>query len=174
MNKPSTLVIGIGNEYRGDDSVGLLVCRELSRLRPSGCEIVESHGEGTSLMQLWQGYSRVIIVDAINSGDRPGRIHRFDLDEREFSSEEFRCSSHVFALADAVRLARTLDTLPRRVLILGVEAVNFGFGAKVDTRVEIAVEQIVDLVLEELAHSYPGSIVREAVQLRDMTPDSRL
>ena len=68
------LVVGIGSEYRNDDSVGLVVAREIhEKLFPS-VTVKEESGEGAALMEAWQGYETVILVDAISSGAKPGTI----------------------------------------------------------------------------------------------------
>ena len=49
MNSPGTaftrLVIGIGNDYRGDDAAGFVVSRKLAELKLSDIEIIESNGD---------------------------------------------------------------------------------------------------------------------------------
>ena len=45
------LVIGIGNEYANDDAAGLLVARKLKEEVRDNITIIESDGEGASLMR---------------------------------------------------------------------------------------------------------------------------
>ena len=35
------LIVGIGNSFRGDDALGLLVAREIARRHPSGVRVEE-------------------------------------------------------------------------------------------------------------------------------------
>ncbi|HXX63553.1 MAG TPA: hydrogenase maturation protease, partial [Bacteroidota bacterium] len=60
------LLIGIGNEFRTDDALGILVAREVRRRNPEGLTIKEQSGEGTALMEAWEGGEEVIVVDAIS------------------------------------------------------------------------------------------------------------
>ncbi|MGZ4244637.1 MAG: hydrogenase maturation protease, partial [Solirubrobacteraceae bacterium] len=62
------VVIGVGNELRGDDGAGPLVMR---RLRDAGLEVAVCHG-GTELLDLWHGASAAILVDAVATGAPAG------------------------------------------------------------------------------------------------------
>ena len=72
------LVIGIGNEYRGDDGLGLIVARRLRERHLPKVTIMEIGGDLTVLGETWQGAETVILVDAVASGREPGTIYRFE------------------------------------------------------------------------------------------------
>jgi hydrogenase maturation protease len=57
------LVIGVGNEFRTDDGLGILAAREIRRRTYPGVEVLEAGGEGTALLESWKGYDHVLIVD---------------------------------------------------------------------------------------------------------------
>jgi len=117
-----TRVIGIGNPDRGDDAAGLLVARRLAQL---GADAVEFTGEALSLMDHWENCESVILVDAVVTGGRPGEIIRWDAVAERLPREAFRCSTHVFGVAEAVELARIFERLPARLVIYGIEGVSF-------------------------------------------------
>src|ERR1043166_9195305 len=115
------LVIGIGNAYRNDDGVGLVVARELrSRLKDTA-RVIEESGEGASLMEVWRGADNVILADAVSSGASPGTIHRLDAGRERIPTSFFHYSTHAFSIAEAVELARALGRLPARTIIYGIE-----------------------------------------------------
>ena len=72
------LIIGMGNAYRCDDGAGLAATAELNRLGLSEAEILQACGDGTALIDAWQGYKHVVLVDATFSGATPGTIHRIE------------------------------------------------------------------------------------------------
>jgi hydrogenase maturation protease len=63
---PNVLVLGIGNDFRGDDAVGLLAARELESMHLPHVNVVESRGDGARLMRLWKGYPAVLVIDAVH------------------------------------------------------------------------------------------------------------
>ena len=54
--------------------------------------------------------------------------------------------THAFGLAEAVELARALRRLPQRLVLVGVEAVGFDYGAPLSPEVAAAVHGAVDTV----------------------------
>ncbi len=118
---PTVLVIGIGNEFRGDDAVGLLAARDLDAMRFPGVRVVESRGDGARLMRLWKGFPIVMLIDAVHSGSPPGTLHRLDASQNAIPARFLCTSSHQFGVAEAVETARALGELPEHVIVFGVE-----------------------------------------------------
>ena len=146
-----TLIIGLGNEYRRDDAVGLVVARRLREAAPESVLVLEETGEGASLLESWRDADTVILIDAVQSGAAPGTVHRLDACERPIAKEFFRFSTHAFGLAEAVELARALGRLPPRLVVYGVEGKSFEAGVGLSPEVEAAVGEVVERVLAELA-----------------------
>jgi hydrogenase maturation protease len=147
---PAPLVVGVGNEWRSDDAAGLLVARGLRESPPPGVRIVESEGEPLDLVEEWSGLDEAIVVDAVRSGSEPGTIHRVDAIQGQLPAELFRGSTHVLGLAEAVELARALERLPRRLLVLGIEGRRFTAGSGLTPEVQRAVVQLVEELRERL------------------------
>jgi hydrogenase maturation protease len=122
------LIIGIGNEYRGDDAVGLIVVRRLKERLAGSPTVLEQSGDGAALMEAWQGAEKVIIIDAVMSGAAPGTIHRFDASAQPLPKDAFRCSTHAFGVAEAIELSRALSELPQSLVVYGIEGKNFAAG----------------------------------------------
>ncbi len=139
-----TRIIGCGNLDRGDDAAGVLVAR---RLRTLGVEAEEQSGESCSLMDSWQGFETVVVVDAICSDRGAGEVTVWDASTRPLPKAVLQCSTHAFGLYEAVELARTLDRLPDKLLIYGIEGKQFAPGA----RVSVEVEKAVELVAQKIA-----------------------
>jgi hydrogenase maturation protease len=139
------LVIGCGNIDRGDDGAGVLVAR---RLRSLGIEAEEQSGESFSLMESWQGFDTVIVIDALCSDHAPGEVRLWEATTRPIPKAETQCSTHAFGLYEAVELARTLDRLPDKLLIYGIEGKQFTPGARPSAEVEKAVESVAQQIAE--------------------------
>ena len=138
MSGNSTLIIGIGNPWRCDDGIGAAVVRALPTL-PNNVQTLEHHGEGLSLIAAWEGFERVVLIDAIRASARAGLIYRFNAATDELPRGLFHYSSHQFGLAEAVELARELDRLPTELIIYGIVGANFQHGDKLSPAVAAAV-----------------------------------
>jgi len=147
------LIIGVGNLYRSDDAVGILIARKFKDMASDRISVKEQSGEGTSLMEAWKGYDRVLIVDAVSSGASPGSIHRMDASREPIPSKFFSCSTHDFGVAEAIEMARALGQLPRQLQLFGVEGKNFQPGEILSSEIEQAIELVADEVFQHVSTS---------------------
>ncbi|MBM4175484.1 MAG: hydrogenase maturation protease [Ignavibacteria bacterium] len=144
------LLIGIGNEFRSDDGIGILISRKIKQLNLPNIVVIEASGEGSELIELWKNQKFVIVVDAVNSGSKPGKIFKFDVTEQSLPIKFFNYSSHAFGLAEAVEVSRKLGELPERLLIYGIEGKNFSFGEKISEKVIEASDHVINLIIERI------------------------
>ncbi len=152
----SIKIIGVGNEWRGDDGAGVAVARALREKALPGVIVLEATGEGAALMAAWQGADVVILVDAVRSGAGPGKIHRFDARDEHLPTDFFHYSTHAFSVAEAVELARVLNRLPPRLIVYGIEGKTYEAGAGLSPEVAQGVEQVVERIGAEVARLKVG------------------
>jgi hydrogenase maturation protease len=141
------VIIGIGNPYRSDDAVGLLVARALREKVPPDVAVLEQDGEPVSLIDAWEGAEAVILVDAVSSGALPGTLHVIDSRAVPLDRDLFRHSTHSFGVAEAVELAKALGRIPPVAWIYGIEGENFAAGTGLSPRVLGGVEKATAAVL---------------------------
>ncbi|NIW80515.1 MAG: hydrogenase maturation protease [Calditrichae bacterium] len=120
-----TIFIGIGNEFRNDDGVGIYIVRRLAKRNFPKVNILELSGEGSELLEAWKEAEQVYIFDAVSSGAEPGTIFELNVHEEEIPSKFFSYSTHNFSLAEAVELSRVLNRLPATLRIFGIEGKDF-------------------------------------------------
>ena len=150
MDGEKIIIIGIGNEFRGDDAAGLLVVRRLQEKPPTGVEFGEQSGEATALMDAMSQAGTVILVDAVQSGAEAGTIHRYDASEQAMPAQFLRCSTHNFSVHDAIEMARALEQIPPRLMVYGIEGSNFEPGAELSAAMQIAVVEAAQRIKKEL------------------------
>lgn len=142
------LVIGCGNLDRGDDAAGLLVAR---RLREMGFEAAEHTGAATDLIELWRSAGAVIVIDAVMTGAAaPGAIHCWPTPEAFLAGQSPRGSTHLWGLADAIRLAAALGRLPQELVIYGIEGGRFGLGDAPGPEVAAAIDELARRIARRL------------------------
>jgi len=141
------LIIGIGNMYRCDDAMGILVARKLKEPESDRLTVIEQSGEGTALMEAWKGFDNVLIIDAVSSGASLGSVHRMNASKESIPSKYFSCSSHNFGVGEAIELARALNQLPEHLQLYGIEGKNFEPGEVLSS----GTESVIELVAEEIS-----------------------
>lgn len=139
------LVIGVGNRDRGDDGIGPLVVDVLDELEVEVDTLV-AEGDLSDLALRWKPDQLVIVVDATVSGAPVGTITEIDALAEPLPREAGLVSSHGISLADAVALGRELGRLPRRLVVVGVEARSFDDLEPIEPGVLDAVPQVVDRI----------------------------
>jgi hydrogenase maturation protease len=141
------IVIGVGNRFRSDDSVGI---RVVDRLRDS-LTCYESDGDPSDLIVLIGSDPDVVVVDATVSGSPPGTVTTTEiaLGYAQASHVPLRSqsSTHGFGVFEALELARILGTIPDRLTVIGIEGADFAPGGQLSPGLEPAVERVVDLIL---------------------------
>jgi hydrogenase maturation protease len=148
MTRPA-IVIGIGNPDRGDDAVGVLVARQVAaeRLHVLALEF----DDPSEALDAWDCGDTVIIADAISSGGRPGDLHVVDVIQQKLPAGSWSAGgTHALGLAAVVELARSLDLLPGRLMVVGVEAGQLDHGAPLSEAVKAAIPSATEAVLRVL------------------------
>jgi len=156
-----TLVIGVGNPFRQDDGVGYRLAEQLARFALPGVTVIQASGEGAELLEVWKGYERVILIDAVASGAPAGTVHELDAVAEPVPAGFFNYSTHAFSVAEAVELARSLDRLPGQFLLFGIEGKTFDNGTDLSTEVQRAAERVLDRIRERLALVRPTTSTTE-------------
>ncbi|MGI9659577.1 MAG: hydrogenase maturation protease [Gaiellaceae bacterium] len=144
------LVVGIGNDWRRDDGAGLAVARGLDKEAGSRALVLEQNGDLNALLDALEGVDLALIVDSTSSSAEPGSIRRLDPSVDDLTDALPRTSSHALGLAEALELARTLDRLPGRVVVYGIEGESFAVGSGLSPSVASAVAAVVAAIREEL------------------------
>jgi hydrogenase maturation protease len=157
----SILVIGIGNEYRSDDGLGVYVARELRHRLPESVRVIEASGEGTALMAAWRGSAHVVIIDAVSSNEPTGAMHRLDAIHETIPKNIFASSSHQFGVAEAVAMAKELNELPVTLTLYGIEAESFEPGIGLSESVVRSVPDVIHLIEHDMRMIAEGRTVKD-------------
>ncbi len=120
---PGVRIIGVGAP-QGDDWLGWELAERLRASEKLGAfgervSIVLHDQPSAALLQAWSHDGLVVLLDSVRSGAAPGTIHRFDAAALHSGSPGLNASG--FGVAEAIRLAQSLDALPEQLEFYGVE-----------------------------------------------------
>ena len=149
-----TLILGLGNPFRGDDGVGPAVIAALnSQELTSDVVALDGGTPGLETVLIWQGYQRVIIVDAADMGMRPGSWKRFLPGEAVLPVGDgaMQGTLHAAGLAEALALAEALEILPPELVFYGVQPANTGWSADLTEVVSAAVPVLCEAISAEIS-----------------------
>ncbi len=145
----NVLVLGLGNILLSDEGVGVKAVEELQTRYDCShaVEIVDGGTMGLELLPYFEERSHILIVDAVKSGNEPGTVTRIE-DPPAFLQE--KTSPHQIGLPDVLRIAAITGSLPRNVILLGIEPKQLSTGLDLSTEVALNLNRLVEMVVEEL------------------------
>jgi hydrogenase maturation protease len=153
--EPNTLICGFGNMLRRDDGLGAYVIDQLAERELPDYITLRDFGTSSFRAALEIGdYDRVIVIDAIRAGGKPGTLYRTVLDYENMASsnlpDSFTISLHEVGLEKALATASFTGRFPKEVVILGCEPDDVSFGLTQSKIVKRKVKRLLELVLSEI------------------------
>lgn len=113
-------IIGLGNPLKGDDGIGILLVKEIEEKSiPSNVRVFDAGTGGMKILHLLSDLEKVIIVDAIHFGGKPGESVFFEPDEVNSLSQSK--STHDTNFLDVLKISQRLEEEPEEVVIMGIE-----------------------------------------------------
>lgn len=146
------LVLGLGNPLMGDDGLGLAALERLERdwRLPPEVQSVDGGTLGLALLPLFEVADEVVILDAIDTGGRPGELVVL---EREALPRWLAqgTSVHEDGLAQVLALSELRATLPARLAAIGLQPGRVALGAGLSDEIEHGLDDLVAAVAQRLA-----------------------
>jgi hydrogenase maturation protease len=145
------LVLGIGNLVMSDDGVGVKVVQRLQREYrfPPCVEILDGGTLGLDLLPKLEDIERLIIVDAVETGLKPGTCVRLTGEELPIALET-KLSPHQMGLKDLLAVSELMGHSPRKMVLIGVQPGSIEMDTELTPEVEAVVDVLVSNVLNEL------------------------
>ena len=154
--QPSVLVLGLGNPLRGDDGVGPRLVEELTcRGLQNGKAALDVATGGLELIQVLEGWKRVVVIDAACVGQEPGQFVRFTPDEACLAQTADSFSFHHAGLSEVLALAQAMGRDLPEMVIFGVQPAEVGWREGLSPAVEAALPALAEAVLEEIERGKP-------------------
>lgn len=118
----NALVLGIGNLLLSDEGAGVRALQEFADRYevPSLVQLLDGGTCGIELLQHIQGKDCLIILDVVKSGKPPGTIVKLE-GEKVPAFFQSRISPHQLGLSDLLAAASLTDSMPRKIILFGIE-----------------------------------------------------
>lgn len=152
-------IVGLGNPIAGDDSVGIRVLKRISSIKLPECvDVFELQSPALDLAPILKDYEKVIIIDAVKLGRRPGTIIKLKVEDLITMFSHNVPRGRIFSLHDmnaAEALLMLMELLPelrkKDLVLIGIEIEEIRkFEEVLSNEVENAIDKVVDIVLKEL------------------------
>ena len=157
MTGEKIVILGIGNLLRGDDGVGVHTVRALGKMAlPPGIELVDG-GTSPELFEYLDTAEKLVVIDAMDTSDRPGSIYRFRLDDLK-NEPKGMASAHDIGLMSLINLSRLTGRRIPETVFIGIQPASLGWGIELSPSIEAKIPIIVRLVMQEIRADLPNEV----------------
>jgi len=145
------LILGVGNLLLKDEGVGVRALEALEErfLMPPEVELLDGGTAGLELLGQIEGRDALIILDAVNCNKPPGTVIRVDGD-RVPAVFSRKISPHQLGISDLLALAQMTGSLPKELVLFGVQPKDLGTGLELSPEVTHSMEELLLMVALEL------------------------
>jgi len=147
-------VIGMGNLLLKDEGIGVHIARALQQIDiPHGIKIIDG-GTSPDLPYYLKDVDKLIIIDAVKAGDKPGTVYRFHPHDVNIESEGV-ISVHELSLEQSLKTMSLMGSEPKEVVIIGIEPKEIDWGTELSAELQQKIPEIVNIVLNEIGPRLP-------------------
>lgn len=152
-----TLVAGVGNIFLSDDAFGVEVVRRLAdQPMPEGVTVSDFGIRGIHLAyELLEGYDRLILIDAISRGGKPGTI--YVLEPSDIKPTGRVADAHSMDPMAVFAYLASIGGGPVPTVIVGCEPASLEENMGLSEPVEGALDEAVRVVLGIVAERVSGA-----------------
>ena len=147
--KARIAVVGIGNLLLKDEGTGVHIARALQQMDiPQDTKIIDG-GTSPDLPYYLKDTDKLIIIDAVKGGSKPGTVYRFHSHDVDIESASTG-SAHEMGLEQSLRIMKLMGSEPREIVIIGVEPKEIDWGTELSAELQQKIPEIVNIVLKEI------------------------
>jgi len=150
-----TLIVGVGNRLLGDEGIGPHIIDHLLKLpMPPDVSIVDCGCDLLNLVSYLDKPQKIILVDAIRAGGKPGQIHRFDFNELQGAQTKSH-SAHQMKVVDVLRLLKQVCPCLAdcKFILIGIEPKAIYLSTDLSKEVRDSIVDLTGLLLQETSLS---------------------
>lgn len=145
-----TVVLGVGNLLLRDEGIGVHIIEKLREMEiGEGVELIDGGTSVLDFLPRMEGVSKLIIVDAIKLGGKPGRTYKLCVDDSLIGAGRVITSLHQLGVLEALALAGKTGKLPPTVII-GIEPKEMTYGLELSPEIQEGMGKMVNLILDEV------------------------
>jgi hydrogenase maturation protease len=141
----SILVLGLGNPLLGDDGAGLVALEQLEQAMgpQGGLEFVDGGTQGVYLLPYLENREKLLILDAVDFGERPGQVGTFDPMCIPLGVGP-KLSPHQAGFEEVLGLLELLGHVPKESVLLGVQPKSLRLGDPLSEEVRLGLSKVLE------------------------------
>lgn len=152
MKKP-TIVLGLGNPLMSDEGIGICLVNRLAELSEQfpEADFFDAGTGGITLLHLFEGRERAIIIDCAYMDEEPGRMRRFTPDQVKSVKQLAHQSLHEQDILKIIEMAKLMEQCPKEIVLFGVQPKTITLGQIISKELEDNIENYIKVICAELS-----------------------
>ena len=110
--------------------------------------LMDGGTQGLSLLPHISGYSRLLVIDAVDAGEAPGTLLR--VEGRALRNLPGKATVHQLGFADLMVAMELLGESPEEIVVVGVQPFSTEWSAELTPPVQETLGPLLDAVIEQL------------------------
>ena len=153
MPRNKILIMGIGNWLMQDEGIGVHLARHLeSESLPEGVDVLDGGTGGFHLLEYFELYPYVIIVDATLDGKEPGTIRA--IQPRFAADFPQAMSTHDIGLKDLVGALHLTGRLPKiKLYVVSIRSIQEQ-GIELSSDLDGKLEELTGLIFNDIEEEF--------------------
>ena len=145
------VVLGIGNTILTDEAAGVRAVEALERAykMPANVQVIDGGTSGMEMIEDLSNLDFLIVIDVVKTGAAAGTVVKIAGDEIPVFFRR-KLSPHQIALPDVLACLELLDTMPKEIIVLGVELISLELGMEMTPTVAAKVPLLMEMAASEL------------------------
>jgi hydrogenase maturation protease len=146
------VVLGIGNTILTDEAAGVRAVEALEQAYeiPANVQVIDGGTSGMEMIEDLSNLDFLIVIDVVKTGAAPGTVVKICGDEIPVFFRR-KLSPHQIGLPDVLASLELLDTMPKEIVVLGVEPISLELGMEMTDLVAGKIPLLVEMTVAELA-----------------------
>jgi len=146
------VVLGIGNTILSDEAAGVRAVEALEQAykMPANVQVIDGGTSGMEMIEDLSNLDFLIVIDVVKTGAAPGTVVKLAGDDIPVFFRN-KLSPHQIALPDVLASLELLDSMPKEIVVLGVEPISLELGMDMTPTVAGKVPLLMEMAAAELA-----------------------
>ena len=151
MKKP-TIVLGLGNPLMSDEGIGIYLINRLAELSEQFPEVdfFDAGTGGITLLHLFEGRDRAIIIDCAYMDEEPGRMRKFTPDQVKSVKQLAHQSLHEQDIMKIIEMAKIMEQCPKEIVLFGIQPKTITLGQIISKELEKNIDSYIKVICDEL------------------------
>lgn len=151
MRAMRAVVLGIGNIILTDEAAGVRAVETLEKAYkvPANVQTIDGGTSGMEMIEDLSNLDFLIVIDVVKTGAAPGTVVKIAGEDIPVFFRS-KLSPHQIALPDVLASLELLDTMPKEIIVLGVEPISLELGMEMTATVAERVPQLAEMAANEL------------------------